>query len=131
MKDTVNGLVQERMVLGARMRMQYLPADTSEWSFRLNIYPQDRHQFHDDPMQSYGVDTLFRMIVGSDTLLPVHAMRIANGNVNGLAYLVIFEKRLAVPESKASLLFLDAFFSLRKVIFPINLQAIENIEAIN
>jgi hypothetical protein len=131
MNDPSGMLAQEQEIRGFRLKMQYLPKDSAEWCFRLNIDAEDRQVFRDDPVQSYGVDSLFRMINGGDTLLPVHAMRIANGNMSGLEYMIIFEKQPVVAGSNASLLFMDGLFTQRKVVFPLNLQAIEEIEAIN
>ncbi|MRG44750.1 hypothetical protein GFS24_06475 [Chitinophaga sp. SYP-B3965] len=134
MADSVNGLFQVREINGHRFRLTYLPEEKQqgEWCFKLNVElsPEMKASKGESRQGSYGVDTLFSLVSGRDTILPVHAMRVANGNMNGVEYMIIFEKKPWQVEN-AKFCFSDWLFTHRFLEFPIQLPAINKIDSIS
>lgn len=130
MKDPDNALMQERKQDGFIYRLQYLPVplehgDAGKITLRMNIFPEQTVEKLETsaPVFSYGVDTLFSLEGVPGTLLPVHAARVANGNLSGIEYLIIFERT-----QHTKFLFRDVLFTNRLVEFKLNPQAMNTID---
>ena len=135
MADSANGLYQVREVNGHQFRLTYLPEkgkDQGEWCFKLNVElsPEMKAAKGESQQASFGVDTLFTLISGMDTIIPIHAMRVANGNMNGVEYMVIFEKKAWQAEN-VKFCFSDWLFTHQFLEFPIQMPAINKIDSIS
>lgn len=130
LKDPENALLQEEKQDGWIYRLQYLPVppetgDASKITLRLNIIPEQTGTKPETsaPVFNYGIDTLFS-IEGS--VLPVHAARVANGNITGIEYLVIFERT-----GGRKLNFHDVLFTGKLVEFRLNPAAMKRMDELN
>lgn len=135
MTNPANGLVQVKEVNGYRFGLNYLPQpeQQEEWCFRLKVQvPPDVTLGNAGESQaaSFGVDTLFRLIADGDTLSPVHAMRIPNGNIGGLEYMLIFPRK-KFSKDNAIIGFSDRLFSNNYLEFPIRFSAIDKIDSLS
>lgn len=134
MTDPANGTVQVKEINGYRFRLNYLPepGQEEEWCFQLKVQlPPDMLQGKGESLQaSFGVDTLFTLIAGRDTLPPAHVMRIANGNIGGLEYMLIFPRKKFSMDN-AAIGFSDRLFSNQYFEFPIRFSAIDKIDSLS
>jgi len=135
MADSTNGLYQVKEVNGHQFRLTYLPEKEKgqgEWCFKLNVElsPETKASKGESQQASYGLDTLFSLVAGADTLLPAHTMRIANGNLNGIEYMIVFEKKKWQVENM-KFCFSDWLFTNRFLEFPVQLPAINKIDSIS
>ena len=133
--DPANGAVQEKEVNGYRFRLSYLPepGQQEERCFRLNVQlpPDMTHNRESESLQaSFGVDTLFKMIAGADTLAPLQVMRIANGNIGGLEYMLIFSRKGPLKDS-AAIGFSDRLFSNNYLEFPVRFSVLDKIDSLS
>lgn len=139
MGDTTNGIIQMRTINGHKFRLSYLPAeqpvegDFPEWCFKLNIHlPEGETGRQDEGNQaSYGVDTLFHLVSGKDTLLPLHAMRVANGNMKGIEYMIIFNRPDVLHGRQTTFCFSDWLFTHQYLAFPLQVPAIVKIDSLS
>lgn len=134
MKDSTKELIQSKEVNGHHFKLTYLPPvkTEGEWCFRLNVkLPEALKGAGEGQQASYGVDTLFSMVLGRDTLLPVHAMRIANGNITGVEYMIIFEKPENAPVGQSAFYFNDWLFTHQMMKFPLQITAINSIDSLS
>lgn len=138
MSDTTTGLVQYRKVNGHDFRLSYLPpaqqveGDLPEWCFRLNVQlPEGALPAKEGLQSSFGIDTLFHLVSGKDTLSPLHAMRVANGNLGGVEYMIIFDKPANPQASNTRLCFSDWLFTHQFLEFPIQVPAIIKIDSLS
>ena len=138
LEATDNAIMQEKEIDGIVLRLQYLPAaigqgDTSELVFRLNVRSGDPAVKLNTNLDkySYGLDSLFRLVVETDTLMPLHTMRIANGNVSGIEYMIIFEKQAVLNKENTAMLFYDWLFTHRSLKFPLNINTIIRIDSLS
>jgi hypothetical protein len=135
MADSLNGLYQVKEINGHQFRLTYLPEkkkEQGEWCFKLNVVlsPEAKASKGESQQASYGLDTLFSLVSGVDTLLPAHTMRIANGNLNGIEYMIVFEKKKWQVENM-KFCFSDWLFTNRFLEFPVQLPAINKIDSIS
>ncbi|WP_343307730.1 hypothetical protein AAHN97_11375 [Chitinophaga niabensis] len=135
MGDSLNGLYQVKEINGHQFRLTYLPEKEKgqeEWCFKLNVEvsPETKASKGESQQASYGLDTLFALVAGADTLLPAHTMRIANGNLKGIEYMIIFEKKKWQVEN-VKFCFSDWLFTHRFIEFPVQLPAINKIDSIS
>ncbi|MCK7556254.1 hypothetical protein MKQ70_15010 [Chitinophaga sedimenti] len=112
------------------MLLAYLPAcweanldkgepDRTELSFRLRVFPTKQTGTGiNDNAASFGTDSLFRLVVGGDSLMPRYTERIANGNISGVEYLVVFDRSALKQATSAVVVFHDWLFTHSQVEFP-------------
>ncbi|WP_160717997.1 hypothetical protein [Chitinophaga solisilvae] len=147
MKDATTTLSQEKRVGPMVIRCTYLPAcwdqrsqkeapgsNEAEMSFRINVQstnPGEVKEKGSRQMASYGVEENFQLIVNRDTLLPVLAQRIANGNLDGAEYLVIFPRVPLAPVQTMSLVYKDWVFSSTRLVFPFNKTFLQQSDSIS
>lgn len=138
LNDTTTGLTQARKVNGHAFTLSYLPSvqqvegELPEWCFKLNIQlPEGSKQDGEGLQSSFGIDTLFHLITGKDTSAPLHAMRIANGNLRGIEYMIIFEKPLNPEDASAKFCFRDWLFTHQFLEFPLQTPAIVKIDSLS
>jgi hypothetical protein len=70
-----------------------------------------------DSRFNYGVDSLFYMINGKDTLPALDAVRMANGNLGGIQYMLVFDKP-AKTDTLRRIVFRDWLFTSHIISFP-------------
>ena len=140
MQQKESGLVQEKFVGNTSIRLTYLPLgwekltasesadeDQTAMAFRISVFrgSQDAELTSEiEKKASYGVDTLFQLILNHDTLQPLSAERIANGNIGGITYLVTFERRSMTPVEQAAFVYKDWLFTNTRLIFPLRKETI-------
>lgn len=133
-----NHLLQEKQVNDYVLRLQYLPPearneDTALLYFRLNVRNTAGRELKVsvDMAFSYGLDTLFTIVSGTDTLIPVDVSRIANGTLNGAEYMLVFDKPGVRAFSDSKLLFKDWLFTQQYISFPISGKVISHIDSLS
>lgn len=113
--------------------MTYIPQglQQEEWSFTFTIHEPDSLQRKKETKEmSFGLDTLFHLVHGTDTLPALHAMRIANGNIGGMQYLVAFPQ-VSDPGSDIRLVFSDWLFTGRFLEFPLSVPSIKKLDSLS
>lgn len=127
-------LIVEREVNGYHMRLQYMPAqvaaDTDRMYFRLNINGNQLKAPADNRF-SYGLDSLFQIVQALDTLHPVDVTRIANGNIHGIEYLLLFDKPAFYPGISYRIVFKDWLFTNQLISFPFVGSKIPHIDSLS
>lgn len=134
-----SNLLQEKTVNDYVFKLQYMPSepgegeDTSLVYFRLNVLNSAGVPMKatSDPGYSYGLDTLFSLISATDTIDPVDIIRIANGTVNGMEYMLVFDREKVYTRPDCKLLFRDWLFTHQFISFPIKGSAIANIDSLS
>jgi hypothetical protein len=133
-----NDLLQEKTVNDYVFRLQYMPPekiteDTALSYFRLNISNTAGLPVKGsgDKAFSYGVDTLFAIVNGTDTIIPVDINRIANGTINGAEYMLVFDKQTLYSQPQCRLLFKDWLFTQQLISFPLSGKAIAHIDSLS
>lgn len=134
-----NNLLQEKTVNDYVFKLQYMPSeqgtgeDTALVYFRLNI-----SNSAGTPMKStnaadysYGLDTLFSLVNAADTISPVDITRIANGTINGVEYMLVFDRAKVYTQPDCKLLFKDWLFTHQFISFPIKGSAIAHIDSLS
>lgn len=134
MKD--NGLVMEKTVNSYKMRLQYMPPEKRNMgmlSFRLNVTSNNGGPMKDidEKRFSYGLDSLFDMIDVTDTLHPVDVVRIANGNIGGAEYLLMFNRPDPSPGINCMVVFRDWLFTNHLITFPMSGKSIAHIDSLS
>lgn len=131
-------LLQEKTVNDYVFRLQYMPPegmneDTALLYFRLNITNSQGRLVKGtaDQGASYGLDTLFSLVAGTDTLIPVDVNRIANGTLNGAEYMLVFDKEAVRRRPESRLVFRDWLFTHQSIAFPISGSAISQIDSLS
>ncbi|QHS63895.1 hypothetical protein [Chitinophaga agri] len=131
-------LLQEKTVNDYVFRLQYMPPekvadDTALLYFRLNITNSQTRQIKgtSDQGASYGLDTLFCLVAGTDTLIPVDVNRIANGTLNGAEYMLVFDKQAVRRQPESRLVFRDWLFTHQYLVFPVSGSAISQIDSLS
>lgn len=137
-------LIQEQRAGDVTMQTTYLPVQweralgrnnpdaASEISFRLNIQlPKTADYKQRTGVAIINVDTLFGLIAGKDTLLPLMAQQISNGNPAEPEYLVTFKRVLPEGGSVMRLVFKDWIYTSHRMEFPFDVTRIENIDSIS
>ena len=133
-----NDLLQEKIVNDYVFRLQYMPPvkiteDTALSYFRLNVFNTAGKPLKgsDDKVFSYGLDTLFVVVNGADTISPVDISRIANGTINGAEYMLVFDKQALYAQPQCRLLFKDWLFTQQLISFPMLGKAIAHIDSLS
>lgn len=132
--------VQEKEFHDTRLVLTYMPpcmleemkmaADTSEVVFRLNVFSEELKQSESRDAAraiSYGLDTLFNLVSGADSLPPLLVQRIANGNLRGAEYLLIFNRTALHNRQQVALVFRDWLFTNVRMEFPMDIFKIDSI----
>jgi hypothetical protein len=128
-----SGLVQEKTVNGFVMRMEYMPsADVNLLHFVLNVKESNGASMKaaDGNKFSYGLDSLFGLINVTDTIRPVDVVRVANGNIGGVQYMLLFDKPNAFSRANLVLYFKDELFTRQIITFPLKGSAINHIDSL-
>jgi hypothetical protein len=116
------GFVQEKNSNGFALRLQYMPdKDSGLLCFRLNIHNNDGMPMKnsDHFKFNYGLDSLFAFVNVADTLQPVDVIRVANGNISGIEYLLLFNRPHAFSQVNCQLIFKDWLFTNQVMTFPL------------
>ncbi|MET6997051.1 hypothetical protein [Chitinophaga defluvii] len=132
--------IQEKDIRDTRIRLTYVPPckqegavmepDTTEVVFKLNVFSAQLKETKDKKTiqaLSYGIDSLFVLTSGQDSLPPLLAQRIANGNLRGAEYLLVFDRTALRQRQEAVLVFRDWLFTSVRMEFPINIAKIDSI----
>lgn len=134
-KKKINeSLIQEKSINGFELRLQYLPGgDKDLLRFRLNVRNSDgatmKHTEH--VKFNYGLDSLFAFVRSTDTILPVDVIRIANGNVNGIEFMLLFNRPANYSLMNYQLVFKDWLFTSQLMTFPIEGSTIAHVDSFN
>lgn len=145
MTDEQSGLLQEKRIGDVVIRLTYLPecwermnnrpasVDHSEMCFKINVLPAgNTDQRKEEPMSaSYGLDTVFQLILNRDTLAPLIAERVSNGQLNGVEYLVIFERKPLAAVQQAALVYKDWLFSATRLVFPLQKNYLQKSDSLS
>lgn len=137
LKDADNGLVTEKNIGGTVVTCTYLPrcwdhltpsavANADELSFKINIR-SDKPDMKDKSRQqaaSYGLEEAFQLVTDNDTLSPLIAQRIANGNMGGVEYLVTWQRPAWREKRTAALIFKDQVFTTTRLVFPLKINSL-------
>lgn len=134
-----NDLLQEKTINDHTFRLQYMPPqpadidDTVLAYFRLNV-----KNITGVPMKeteglnySYGLDTLFMLVHAGDTIPPVDVNRIANGTMNGVEYMLVFNRQSLYATDSCKLFFKDWLFTNQLIAFPLKKSAIAHIDSLS
>jgi hypothetical protein len=137
---STNPAVQEKEFGNTRIRLTYMPpciqvaenmtADSTEVVFKLNVFSPQLKEVKDKKTQqalSYGIDTLFVLTTGQDSLAPLLAQRIANGNLRGAEYLLVFDRMALRNNQQVDLVFRDWLFTNVRMIFSVDISKIDSI----
>jgi hypothetical protein len=137
------GLRQTKQVNGVQLELSYMPrcpekaaqgaggvAGENDLSFRLRIIPA-RNNDLSAPVLSYGIDTLFDLQVAGGSVAPLMAQRIANGNVRGLEYLLVFDRNVVKEEAVCKVIFKDYLFTNTLLTFPVDIRNANKLDAIS
>jgi hypothetical protein len=132
-KKKSSRLFQEKTVNGFVLRMEYMPSkDVNLLHFVLNVTESDG-----TPMKpanankfSYGLDSLFGIVNVTDTLHPVDVIRVANGNIGGIQYMILFDRPAAFSKANCFLYFRDQLFTQQFVKFPLKGDEINHIDSL-
>lgn len=134
-------LKREKNVQGTDMQLSYMPAcdkkaaagqggvtGADELGFRLRVMPP-KDQDHAPVTMHANVDTLFNVVVGKDTIAPLFAQQIANGNIGGTEYLVVFDRTQLKQDTACTFLFRDWLFTNTHLSFRFNLTNTKKLDA--
>jgi hypothetical protein len=107
--------------------------DLNMLKFRLNIAEGNGSTMKaaDNNKFSYGLDSLFGIVNVTDTIHPVDVIRVANGNIGGVEYILLFERPTAYSSVKCFLYFRDELFTQQFVTFPLKGNAINHIDSLS
>ncbi|SFW66854.1 hypothetical protein [Chitinophaga sancti] len=129
------GMLQDKEENGFHYRLQYMPATKNDdlLRFRLKISNSNGTALKeiDGQAYTYGLDSMFAFVNVADTSAPVDVVRIANGNIGGLEYMLVFERPLAYSQANCRLLFRDYLFNHKFLTFPIQGDAIKHIDSLS
>jgi hypothetical protein len=129
-----NELLQEKTINGFAFKMQYMPSgDLNMLKFRLNITESNGSAMKaaDNNKFSYGLDSLFGIVNVTDTIHPVDVVRVANGNIGGVEYMLLFDRPAAYSNIKCFLYFRDQLFTQQLITFPLKGSAINHIDSLS
>lgn len=129
------GMLQDKEENGFHYRLQYMPPVHQDdlLRFRLHISNSDGSAMKhtEEQVYSYGLDSMFAFVNVKDTAAPVDIVRVANGNVGGLEYMLVFERPQAYGITNCRLLFRDYLFNHKYITFPIQGAAIKHIDSLS
>ncbi|SKA40249.1 hypothetical protein SAMN04488128_105152 [Chitinophaga eiseniae] len=138
MQDRNTGLVTEKNIGGTVVTCTYLPRcwdhprtpavaeEDSELSFKVHIRADkpDMREKSAQQAANYGLEEVFQLVTDGDTLSPVIAQRIANGNMGGVEYLVTWQRPALEEKRTASLIFKDQVFTTTRLVFPLKINSL-------
>ncbi|WP_343670454.1 hypothetical protein [Chitinophaga sp.] len=131
------GMLQDKEENGFHYRLQYMPpTKNSEMDllrFRLKISNSDGSAIKNtsEVAYTYGLDSMFAFVNVTDTTAPVDIVRVANGNIGGLEYMLVFDRPLAYSQVNCRLLFKDYLFNHKYITFPVQGAAINHIDSLS
>ncbi|MGF6848140.1 hypothetical protein QFZ51_003375 [Chitinophaga sp. W3I9] len=146
MNDPASGLHQEKRVGNTVVSFTYLPAcwervngrsaneGATEMCFKVNVFSPGNSagmRKKDAQGASYGLDSVFQLVLNHDTLAPLQAQRIANGNMKGIEYLVIFERRPLSSVQAAAFIYKDWLFTSTRLVFPLQKNYLQKSDSIS
>jgi hypothetical protein len=139
--------LQKRQINNTEIAVTYMPAcwlqatdhdtlamaGTSTITFRLDIHTLNSHLrgMAAGEAFSYGIDTLFLLVQGADTIAPLYAHRVANGNLTGMEYLVGFDRHRFNHSPDLHLIFKDWLFSAARVHFTWRREWVQKIDSLS
>ncbi|GEP89283.1 hypothetical protein SAMN05660909_01629 [Chitinophaga terrae (ex Kim and Jung 2007)] len=142
MKQPYSGLVQQKQVGATIVNVTYLPLcweqvnnknaerNDDEICFKVNVHHLNEADLKKQSA-SYGVDTLFQLVLNRDTLAPIGAERIANGAQHDIEYLVIFERRSWAPVQQTTFIFKDWLFTSTRLLFPLDKKFLQKSDSLS
>ena len=131
------GMLQDREEKGFHYRLQYMPphqqADMAQLRFRFTINSSNSAPLSstEAPVFSYGLDSLFSFVNVTDTTTALDVVRIANGNMDGLEYMLVFQRPPAYSEVSCRLILKDWLFTHQEMSFPVKGAAIKHIDSLS
>lgn len=146
MSDPASGLQQEKHVGNVVVKFTYLPEcwdrmysqnreeNREEMCFKVNVHLEDKNagnQKTESPAASYGLDSIFQLVLNHDTIAPVLAQRIANGNINGMEYLVIFERKPLKAIQQLAFVYKDWLFTSTRLVFPLQKNYLQKSDSLS
>lgn len=146
MNNPASGLHQEKRVGSTVVSFTYLPecwervngrdesAGAEEMCFKVNVFSPGNGAGmakKDAQGASYGLDSVFQLVLNHDTLAPLQAQRIANGNIKGIEYLVIFERRPLRSVQTAAFIYKDWLFTSTRLVFPLQKNYLQKSDSIS
>lgn len=146
MNNPATGLHQEKRVGSTVVSFTYLPEcwervngrnageGSAEMCFKINVFsPENGAGMAKKEPQgaSYGLDSVFQLVLNHDTLAPLQAQRIANGNMKGIEYLVIFERRPLRSVQTAAFIYKDWLFTSTRLVFPLQKNYLQKSDSIS
>jgi hypothetical protein len=146
MSDPASGLHQEKRVGNTVVTFTYLPEcwervngrreneGAPEMCFKINVLSTGNGagmRKNEAQGASYGLDSVFQLVLNHDTLAPLHAQRIANGNMKGIEYLVIFERRPLSSVQAAAFIYKDWLFTSTRLVFPLQKNYLQKSDSIS
>lgn len=137
-------LIQNRNMNGIDLSATYLPihwerllgrsngdAD-QQMSFKVIVVPpKSPGESQKNIMPVTDVDTLFALIVQQDTIAPLFAQQIANGNPSSVEYLVTFKRQGFDKVTALQLVFKDWLYTHSRMAFPFEVNQIKNIDSLS
>lgn len=125
-------LVQLKKINGFNIQLQYLPQgiQQEEWRFKLTVQEPGETNQRESKALSYGLDTLFSLVQGRDTIPALHAMREANGNIGGMTYILVFPQ-VSDAGGDLRLHFSDWLFTQRYMEFPLSVSSIKKLDSLS
>ncbi|SHL81688.1 hypothetical protein SAMN05444266_10591 [Chitinophaga jiangningensis] len=131
-----SGLLQTRQVHDVTVRMSYLPSGwlasvhpndgreyNQELTFKVNVNCKDIDKLKklgEQKEASFGLDSLFQLVVKGDTIVPLLAEREANGNIGGITYLITFARPAINTAIPLQLIYKDWIYTSTRLVFPID-----------
>lgn len=146
MNDPASGLHQEKRIGNTVVTFNYLPEcwervnggkgkeGSPEMCFKINVFSPGNEagmRKKEAPGASYGLDSVFQLVLNHDTLAPLQAQRIANGNMKGIEYLVIFERRPLSSVQVAAFIYKDWLFTSTRLVFPLQKNYLQKSDSIS
>ncbi|MCF6406420.1 hypothetical protein L3C95_26225 [Chitinophaga filiformis] len=141
------GAMQEKEVNNITVAVAYMPscrqhADASqsgaaggeEMTFRVNVHSRDNSRplhVSEKDNYSYGIDSLFSLVINTDTVPALYAHKVANGNLGGIEYLVSFRKDQVERTSSLALLFRDWLFTSTLLRFNYNRNLLDKVDSLS
>lgn len=147
-EEMKKGAVQEKAVNNIAVAVAYLPscrqrvadiqqsgaANSEEITFRVNVHSRDNNRplrVSEKDNYSYGIDSLFSLVINNDTIPALYAHKVANGNLGGVEYLVGFSKDQVERTSSLALLFKDWLFTSTLLRFNYNRNLLDKVDSLS
>jgi len=142
------GAIQEKEVNNVAVAVAYMPSchqyiadtqqsgttDNEEMTFRVKVHSRDNSK----PLRvtgkesySYGIDSLFSLVINNDTIPALYAHKVANGNLGGVEYLVGFNREQVDRAPSLALLFKDWLFTSTLLRFNYNRSLLDKVDSLS